>query len=506
MFKLDFLSYKIISRYLIIVAICLIAGAIIRNGIAIIFGMAILYFSVTKNLFRAIETFFIWFFISNFFIGQEYITSELISKYIAKPYFLLFVVFLFFLNKIPINLLKSGFLKVWVIFLTITLLSAITQGQSPFVIITASAFFIIYLLIQTKGINTDHLTKFLNLFIAIAIIQSIVSYLQVSELITAPVKMMDDGSGGQFEWEAGLDDVASGTFGPAASHITSWYAALISLYMLLMWTSTKNKNYLIILCITFLQYATVDSKIIMGVTILMLGYMLFYILKEKRMFRISFGRYFLFIIILIVGALGFLKAWNSYYEYYGKMSGGPRTDINSVYEDEGKESLKLVLENIGDWGKIKGYQYIFHDFIKDDPIQLIWGYGVQGYDINGKMSYIEDQDVPIMQLNNLTKSRSGLITLFATSGLLGFVLFMSSVFLWFKQNSQKTKKIQNTVATSLLRIYLPFSLLAAFLYAMDITSIPLITFAAIISIYIRISDSHKEYNKTSCKIEILNTP
>jgi len=85
---------------------------------------------------------------------------------------------------------------------------------------------------------------------------------------------MPDGSGGYFKWEAGIDDVASGTFGPAASATTSWYMALISLLMLLMWAYTKKLKYILVLVISFIQFAMVDSKTILGITIIMLAYSL----------------------------------------------------------------------------------------------------------------------------------------------------------------------------------------------------------------------------------------
>lgn len=488
MTNFDFLDFKTIIKYLLFVGLILVAGAYLKNLIAIIFVLAILYFSIDKNLFRALEAFFIWLFISNFFIGQEYVTSQVISKYIAKPYFLLFIIFIYFFNRIPRNLLQAGYLKIWIFFLILSLVSAISQGQSPFVIITVSAFFMTFLILQAKGIKPEEYSKFLNLFIAIAIIQTIVSYLQVSEVITAPVKMMEDEDGNQIEWVAGLDDVASGTFGPAASHITSWFAGLISVFMLLMWASTKNVNYLYVMSFSFLQYATVDSKIIMGVSVLMLIYAVIIIFKEKSKFRLSFNRLILFLFVLSIGAFGFIKAWNSYYEYYGEKVGGTRTDVQSVYENEAKESINIVFANIGDWGKIKGFDNIFHDFIKNNPLQLIWGYGIQGYNFEGKMTYIEEQDTQIMQLDNLTRSRSGLISLFATSGLLGFILFLSAFFNWYRKNKTKMITKYDLISSNCLKIYLPFSLLAAFLYPIEFNSIPLITFSAIISIYIKQSE------------------
>jgi len=67
---------------------------------------------------------------------------------------------------------------------------------------------------------------------------------------------------------------------------------------------------------------------------------------------------------LSIGVFGFFKAWNAYYEFTGKITGGSRTNLNSVYHNEVDESFSLIINNIQDWGKIKGYQYVFEDFVK----------------------------------------------------------------------------------------------------------------------------------------------
>ena len=482
MLKFDFLSYKTIFRYLFIVAITILGGIFLKEGIALLFVGLIVYFCITRNLYRAIETFFIWFFLSSFFIGQGYLSNEFIIKYIAKPHFLLFVIFLFFLNKIPKMVLQAKYIYMWFFFLLLTLLSSVTQGQSPFVIITISGFFIMYLLMQAKGITHGQNQNILNLFVAVAITQTVVSILQVTELIPASTKV----EGGEVVI-MGLDDVASGTFGAAASHLTSWYAALMSLFLLLMWLITKNNSYLIFIVISFLQFATVDSKTIMGVTILMLGFTILYVFKVKKMFRISIGKYVLIIFIFAIGIFGFYTAWDSYYQYFGNKTGGTRTSLNAVYQNELVESTSLVLTNIGDWGKIKGYQYIVEDYINNNPVQLIWGYGIQGYDMSGKGGYILDKDTPLMQLNNLTNSRSGLIKQFAVSGFLGFILFFYAMGIWYAYNRRKIQNNYDLLKDSLLKIFLVFTIVAAFLYSIEISSIPVMTFSAIVSMYIKMS-------------------
>lgn len=487
MIKIDFLNTKTIFHYVIIMAIALLSGFFLKDGIAILFILLILYFSITKNRFKAIEFFLLWFFISGFFVGQGLIMNLIISNYFAKPAFILLIVFVFNFKYIPRHLYSAKFLITWVIFLVITLLSSITQGQTPFVVISISSFFILYLLLQSKGITNHQYKSYLNLFIAVAVVQTIVSFLQISEIIPASTRMMESDSGGTFLWSAGLDDVASGTFGASASHTTSWYAALISLFMFLMYSFCKRNIYLVFMTISFLQFATVDSKIIMGVTLLMFIYSLFHILKNKSKFKISIQRYITIFVIILISGFGLTIAWNAYYEYSGKITGGNRTNLESIYDSEIKESIISVFENLDEWGKIKGYQFVFEDFIEAEPIRLIWGYGVDGFTSKGKSGYIISKLAPIMQANNLTNSNSGLINVFAKHGFLGFLLFIISITYWFKYNN-KGKSDKDIIKTSLLKIYLMFSILVSFLYAIEIAVIPIIAFAGLISILSKLSN------------------
>jgi hypothetical protein len=257
---IDFLNIKHILYYILTITILLLLGFLIEEGIAILFFMTILYYLLSKKIFQSIETFFIWYFISNFFIGQGYITNEIIIKYIAKPSFLLFIVFIFFINRIPRQFLNTRFILFWFLYILSTLLSSIYNDQSVFVIITSSTIIMSYLIIQSKGLNKNDLYKFLNLFVAVAVVQTVVSFLQVTEILNAPVKIMQDGDRGDFLWQAGLDDASSGMFGAVAGHVASWYAALVSFFLFIMWIFLRKNSYLIIMIISFLQFATLDSK------------------------------------------------------------------------------------------------------------------------------------------------------------------------------------------------------------------------------------------------------
>ena len=487
--KYDFLNYKTVIFYVLAMTAALLGGVILKDYIALVFVVGILWFCFSNNLFRALELFLIWFFIANFFIGQGYLTIELLSKYISKPYFLLVIIFVFFFKYIPKRFLFPKYIIFWILFLIVSFLSATTQGQSPFGLITASSFFLLFMLMQARGIKRDHYYKFLNLFVAAAVIQTGVSVLQVLQIIPPPSEMMDNGSGGQFLWVAGLDDVASGTFGPAASPNTSWFAALMVLFMLIMWVFSKRNIYLLFMVIALMQFATVDSKTILAVTFFMLGFTLFYMFKERQRFKVKIHRYVAIIVILGGVTLGFISVWNEYYKYSGIQTG--RTDLNSVYEDEAKASVSIILENLEDWGKIKGFKYVFDDFVETNPLQLIWGYGIQGFDYNGKFGLLQRKDAPLMRSSNLTNSSSGLITQFAVSGFVGFFLWLITFLVWFYSVKGRVSNIFDFIKRALLFIFFPFSFFAFFIYGIGMMSIPLTTFATIISIYIRFSEINK---------------
>lgn len=109
-------------------------------------------------------------------------------------------------------------------------------------------------------------------------------------------------------------------------------------------------------------------------------------------------------------------------------------------------------------------------------------------------------DTPIMQLNNFTRSRSTFIVQFAQSGLIGFFLFLLGLFLWYKFNS-RTKPVNDIdlVRIGMVKIFLPFTMVAAFLYNITLTSVTLVSFSAIISLLKHYSDSIEQTKQTTYK-------
>lgn len=488
--SLDFLDKKTVLRYLVIFAVILVAGAIGKDSVALLITAVFIVNVFLNRFFESIELWLIWFFSFGFFTGQGYISSDIISRYIAKPSFLLLVIFIYFYSRIPFKFKTAKFNFLWTVFLFLSLLSLWFHDKSLFVLITISSFFLIYLLVRAKGITKANCGKLLNLFIAVAILQTLVSILQVAQVISAPTKIMDDGSGGQFEWVAGLDDVSSGTFGPVTAHIVSWYASLIALFCLLVWARCRKRKYLVVVVIALFQFATVDSKTIMAVMIIMMLYLLYYLNKNKLKFRLNSKK---MVSIIVYGALigvGLFQCLNLYYQYQNKAGGvSTRGSLSDVYTGEVQTSQNVVLDNIGDWGKIQGFRYVYNDFIKEDPFEVILGYSLLGYSFNGKMGMIERKDTPIMQLNNFTRSRSSLITHFAQSGVAGFTLLLSTLFVWSRYNKKRGQLNEiDLVVNALLKIFLPFTLFAAFIYDISITAPAVIGFAALIGVLKRYAD------------------
>jgi len=486
----DFLDVKSVLRYLLVFAIVLAGGTVAGEAFALLVVAVFLFYVVSGRLFKSMEWWIIWLFCFGFYQGQLLIKTEAIAKYVAKPTFLLFLVFVVFFYKIPPQAKLSRYIISWIAFLALALLSLVYHGQSPFVLITASAFFILFIVLRGSTLTEKNCFQLFNLFTAAAILQTIVCILQIAQIIPPSSSQMDDGTGGTFEWVAGLDDVACGTFGPVSGHIVSWYVSLMAVFFMLVWTVNRKSKYLILAGISLLQFATIDSKTIMGVMAAMMIYLFYYLTKNRQAFKLPARKLGSFGVTVGIMAFFLFMGWQYYYEYQNREGGAiNRSNFDQVYEAEIKKSQELIVENIGDWGKIKGFSYVLADFIESDPFEVFWGYSLLGYSYNNKMAYIESKDTPIMQLNNFTKSRSTFIAQFAQSGLLGFFLFMMALYLWYKFNVNiRVLNPVDLIRISLVKIFLPFTMVAAFLYNITLTSITMVSFAAIVSLLKQYSD------------------
>lgn len=481
----DFINFKFIGYYLTSFAIVLLGGLAFKDIFALVIVAVILLFAIKRNLFCSIELWLIWFFSYGFYIAHSFIKVAAISKYFAKPSFLLFILFILFLPIIPKSLKKSKLTIVLILLSIVILISSIYHQQTIFAPISIVSFFLLYFLLSSRKFSLKQLNKLLNLFVAVSLFQNFICLLQVSQLIPPSQIVMDDGSGGTFISVAGLDDVACGTFGPIASHLVAWYVSLIGLLCIIFFFVLKKIKYILIAACSLAQFAMADSKTIMGVMFAMMSFFIFFYLpKNRTRFRINIKQLFLYTNVILLLGLGLLKGWNFYYEYSSKGSiAGGRSNLDEVYNNEINESSNFILADWRDWGKINGFRYVFNDFINEGNADLFLGYGVQGYTYNGKYGYILSKDTPLMQMNTITNSASGLISDFAILGLMGFSLLILSFFLWYLYiNKNKYFNQTSFVCYSLVNIYLIFSIIAAFLYPISLIGITNISFCGLATI------------------------
>jgi hypothetical protein len=484
--NIDFLNIKIILKYLIVFGIILVAGFFGNDIVALLVVCIILYYLISGKSYKTIEIWLIWFFVYGFYNSQGYIKIEFVSKYLAKPSFLLFCIFLANIRHIKNDINEDKVSISVVLLFIIILVSQIIHNQSPFAAITAISFFLLYFLLKFIKFEKHQYFKILNLFVANGLLQLLVSFLQLKQIIPPPSTILEDGSGGTYVWTAWLDDVACGTFGAISGYVVSWYESLISLLLLFVGIIIRKQIYFILSGICLLQFVTTDSKTIMVITIMMMVYLfIYYFVKHRKNFNLKISNIINIVFIFFITSIIMLILWNGYYQYYTKnTSNSDRDNINSVYKNYMEYSKDQVINNISDWGKIKGFTYIYNDFLKEGIVDLLFGYGIQGYNYNDKMSFIESKDTPLMQINNFTNSRSGLIKQFATTGLLGFIFFIFILIRWHKINTDKYSMNNNAVyiKNGLINVFSPFAIISAFIYSISFISITIICFGGLIGL------------------------
>src|SRR5882762_9095867 len=136
-------------RYSVALAILLLTGSVIKDGIAIVITLVIIYFCfVEKQIYKAIVLWLLWFFVYGFYVGHRFFSIGIIENHIAKPHYLLFLIFLASITQrqkrvLGIELIPSRALRVWLIFCAIVFCGSIYYMKFPSVIIAYSSIFLI---------------------------------------------------------------------------------------------------------------------------------------------------------------------------------------------------------------------------------------------------------------------------------------------------------------------------------------------------------------------------
>jgi len=416
------ISFKQIALYLAIGGITLYLGFFLKNGIGILsFWIFLIFLFFSKNKDNLLLFIIFWLFLYNYYVGQGWITNNLVLKYLIRGQLYVLITFLFLFSKSWIkNGLSKKLLK-WAIILTIIiLLSNLFHLNFQLSFINRIYFILLFILILNLPQKRYFETRLFNLIIALGILEVIVSFLQVNQVIAPPQRIAESHTQ-IYLWVAALDDVASGTFGAMQSNVTSWFETVLFLVFFGLGVYKKKIAFIVLSFIFIMQYVTVDSKTALGVTALSFLYLL-YRLKIFNFLNKKNIKYIILISIFLIIAKSFIA-----YYYTSQNAIGTEKTKNYV---EG--SVGLVFNYIPDWGKIAGFRNITKDYIKNYPSYFLIGYGIGNFTYNTNSGRIEDMDIPIMQLNNITRSRSSLISAYGNLGIPGLFMVLWLFVIFYK--------------------------------------------------------------------------
>jgi hypothetical protein len=446
----NLINPKVIIKWIIITALSLMAGYVLKDKYAIVFILALIILIFTKHKSTAFFFFIIWVFTFKFFIGQGLITS----KYFMQMEKLGYVIFLatFFQGiRECTNPFMRKILKIHLGFLIILILSFIINSYDfSRVFIRFTCFFIFILIVGSNFEKKDYI-NLLQLIFAIAIIQNLVSFMQYSGMIMPP-RATFIGQVGTTDWVAGLNDSQCGTFGAVASNYVSWFLSLVSVFTMSYGLLRDKLIYMLFGLALLFQYAISESKTCLGTTIILFVLAFFRWIKNKQKYNINLSLVIrTFVIILVVGYV-FMISWDKYYDSL-KKSNVPKPEKIVT------KSFDLVKDNPLEWGKVTGFGMVGKLQYEEYPLKVLFGFGVGEYEWSNREYYVLTRDVSIMSFNNFTNPRSSLIHYYAELGVFGFgLLIFLYIVVWqyfknteFKTNFGKTMQI----------IYAPF-ILASF--------------------------------------------
>lgn len=404
-----------ICKYTLFMLFLLPLGYILNNYIFIV-PLVIFIILLLHNKFGTMVIFvIIWNYIYKFYIGQGCVTNSDVIDYFLNGDIYVIIAFIIYFNKCRKTLAQNRIVRhiiLWIALYIVGILSSITiaGALNPGAIFGTFLIFsniYIFIMVLTVPKSVRYTNIIFNLVIAIAIVQLVVSILQVTELIPPPRSLTSEQDIQQFELFAGQDDAASGTLGTWMSNKTSWICTVLFIFIYALAMQKKDMKLALLSFIPLLQYGTIDSKTALGVSILALA-----LLSLKFIYHRVMG-----IKRLLTMAITFLfmvAMYNvvDYYYLNTTMSGG---GIEFVEETVGN-TISIVRENPFAWGKISGIMYATEYALKNNIGSIVFGFGSTDYG-----NYLNSNISPVMTLNNSLNFSSYYLHVYLTSGLFGLV-------------------------------------------------------------------------------------
>jgi hypothetical protein len=416
------LSYKHILKYIVLFSGFLFLGAMSRNYIGIISFLLFLVLLVTNKFEKLLLFIIALIYLSPFFIGQGWITNNIVEKYIIKGQIYIIITFIVLNKNYWFSYNPHRSLAKWgLYFLILIVISDVLHFSLQVNAINQIYFILLFFLVYFIPKSHEFYRQLLNFLVAIGLLQVIISFLQVNQIIPPATKVMSITEGQSFMWVAGLDDVASGTFGAAASNVTTWFATLIFMFLFSLGYVTKKKSLIVLSLLLALQHGSVESKIVSVLSVISF----LYLLQKLKVFNIFNRKNITYLFIIFIFSFAISIIIESYYKNLYKEGIVKPIDLMS-------NTTLMVYDNFWDWGKFAGFKNITFDHLRNNPIQILIGYGRDNYNYSDNMGRIEAMDTPIMQLNNITRSRSTFIDVYAKLGLPSLLLILFLFMLLFR--------------------------------------------------------------------------
>ncbi len=424
------ISTFLILKWLAITTVFIFSAVLFKEVFTAIYFVLFLILIILKKPHINLLFLIIWIFTFDFFKGQGYILYEN-AKSVEKIAYILLLGFILIDKKLQSNELidTASFRKAlfsWNALLALSILFGILFVNFNYpttkTIISNLRYLFLFLIIYQLKYSRSECKNLLNLIIALTIIQVPIAFLQFNKIIP-PSQTYFTYGGFTYDWEAGLDDVASGTFGAAASAQLSWYLSLISLFLFSYGIIIKSNAIKVLSIVPLLQYAVVDSKGALAVTAVMFLLYFYSLYRFRFKLNIQAKKIIFPIVILLLFVVGFNKLWKQYYE---KSEFTTIENVNKLYVG----SYHTIFENVLSWGKIAGFFYVADLQAQENPLKILTGFGISEFSFAGKnrLWKVRKQLKPAMQKHNGVNESSGFVRIFAELGLLG-LFFVIAIYI-----------------------------------------------------------------------------
>lgn len=374
-----------------------------------------------------------WMYLYNFFLGQMWVYDLQVVK-IINPSYYIFILLIFEYKKFHIINKYDKYLAIWTVcYLVVQSFGALIHGQFGIgIILYPYGIYIYYILVYAPHMS-QFTNKLVNLLIAIGLMQVLLSFMQAYGVISRPLVFQDL----YVSVSAGIDDAASGTMGTGQSNVTSWICTVLFIFFLSLGFIKKKKIYIILSLIFLAQYASVDSKTALMITL----YSVIILLYKISRLKISYRKYIGTILMILLFGILLYSMINTFY-----------MNISDEGIEYSKEAISVtavqIIADIQNWGKVAGFSNLTGMLLNDNPIYILFGYGRGNYTYLDRRKEIMDLDTPIMMLNNATNSNSSFLSEYGSGGLFGLIMVVSLLMILY--NSVKKQRYVTDIGKSYL--------------------------------------------------------